>query len=649
MNSLRHRAVLLAVWGLCLLCLGMARAEAARRFTLFHTSDWHSRFLGFGPNSEYSPETTNDDDTVGGIARLATVLKERSRQRSPSGPVFVFDGGDFLMGSLFHTMSTRHAFELRAMAQLGYDGVTLGNHDFDWGPRGLSDMVTVALTYGSIPHIVAANTVFSPADPADDALAALAAAGHIRPHAIIEREGLRLGVFGLIGSHAVDVTKSAGPVTFSDPIAAARVQVSVLQAAKVDAIIALSHSGLWQAGDGTWTFEDVELARAVSGVDIIVSGHTHQVVREPVIVGSTAIVQAGSFGRQLGELVVEEQGAGRWNVVDYQLHDIDDSIVGDEEMGAFVARAGATVEGELLQPLGLAFDDAVIETDRTLTRRFDDHLLANLVTDAIRQVAGSDIAFTGNGTIRDDMLRGRYGVQSVADVFRLAPLGIGVHDSAPGYPLIKAYLTAQELRAVVEVFLLAHTFKGPPYFPRVSGLKVVYNPWRVPFDRVVEMKLGNERDGYRVLSLSGDDQRRYSFACSAYVGAFVFDMARLSFGLLDACPTDEDGRPVQTPQAAIIDGQPTKPGVQEVKAWQAVITHLKAFPDRNGNGIADVPARLSPLTQPRIIARPSLAPADMVANATWLQYGAFLVLFLLITVSFWLVLRWRRKRGVSAP
>jgi len=74
---------------------------AERHFTILHSNDWQSRLLGFGPNNEYSPATINDDDTVGGIARLATLLNER-RAAAGEEPLLLLDGGDFTMGTLFH-------------------------------------------------------------------------------------------------------------------------------------------------------------------------------------------------------------------------------------------------------------------------------------------------------------------------------------------------------------------------------------------------------------------------------------------------------------------------------------------------------------------------------------------------------------------
>ena len=618
---------------------------ASSKFTIFHTNDWHSRILGFGPNSEYSPQTVKDDDTVGGVARRAALLKSRRRIQSKEGPVLTLDGGDFMMGSLFHTLNGEEAFELRLLASMKYDAVTMGNHDFEWGPDGLAKMIRTALERGSIPQILAANTHVSARDKGDDELAHLFEQGHIKEATITKKGDLTFGLFGLIGAHAVDVTKTAAPLTFSSAIAAAKKEVKWFAQQRVDVIIALSHSGVWYE-EGKWGFEDVELAKAVPQIDVIVSGHSHQVVSKPIIVGKTIIVQAGAMGEYLGELSLERDFDDSWKVSNYELHLIDDSIKGDEETIEQVAQMGAVLEQKILSPRGFTFDETVVETDRELTRDYDDHLLANLVTDSIRLAAKSDIAFTGNGTIRSKMKKGRRGIQSVADVFRIAPLGKGSFDNAPGYPIIKAYLTGPEVKSMVEVFLLAYTTKGPPYYPRVSGIRIHYNPLRLPFDRVYRIEIGDDEKGYEPISLSGNDGKYYSFACTLFVGKFVWAMEKLSLGILSASPKDEKGREIPNPIEAIIDGDKA-PGIQEIKEWQALINHLKSLPDVDGNGVANIPSKNSPLMKCRIVANSSLRPDHLLGNATWLMWSALLFSTIFVIILVLVILRSRRKRALK--
>ena len=113
-------------------------ALAGQRFTILHTNDWQSRVLGFGPNSEYTPDSVDDDKTIGGMARLATLIDQRRALASQKGPVLLLDGGDFSMGTLFHTVTQDTGMELQLLGAMGYDAAVVGNHEFDFKPKGFA-------------------------------------------------------------------------------------------------------------------------------------------------------------------------------------------------------------------------------------------------------------------------------------------------------------------------------------------------------------------------------------------------------------------------------------------------------------------------------------------------------------------------------
>src|SRR3990172_7959992 len=128
-----------------LLCIPMALSGKEQKITLIHTNDMHSHLLGFSPNIEYTPAVTGDG-TKGGWARIMTVIKNAKAERS--NPVMVVDAGDFIMGTLFHMLCRERAFELRLMKHMGYDVITLGNHEFDLKPAGLARILRSAREYG---------------------------------------------------------------------------------------------------------------------------------------------------------------------------------------------------------------------------------------------------------------------------------------------------------------------------------------------------------------------------------------------------------------------------------------------------------------------------------------------------------------------
>ncbi|KUJ92044.1 MAG: metallophosphoesterase, partial [Pseudomonas sp. 63_8] len=366
------------------LLAAMPLAAVERSFTILHSNDWQSRLLGFGPNNEYSPATTNDDDTVGGIARLATLLNER-RAAAGEEPLLLLDGGDFTMGTLFHTVAREMGSELRLMSELGYDAAVIGNHEFDFRPAGLAAMISAAhrAKGEALVPLLSSNMRFDPGNKADDSLQAHADAGRILPYKLIERGGIRFGLFGLLGNNAVAVSPMIKPVTFADPVATARETVAKLREEGAEVVILLSHMGVTQQADGSWRGEEVELVEQVPGVDIVVGGHSHVALPQPVLVGGrTPVVQAGSEIQYLGELRMSLGDDGVPRVRDYRLHAVNDSIIGDATITAKVEDFKQVVSERMLTPKGYRFDQPLAKVDQSLGRDFTDQTLANLVTDA---------------------------------------------------------------------------------------------------------------------------------------------------------------------------------------------------------------------------------------------------------------------------
>jgi 5'-nucleotidase len=168
-----------------------------------------------------------------------------------------------------------------------------------------------AANAGRIPAVVASNTDFTANDATLAGLQRLGEDGAIRRYVVIERGGLRFGVFGLLGKEAQFYTGGAGAVTFADPVETAREIVKILrETKKADVIIALSHGGVEKGDDGRFIDgEDVRLPKAVPGIDVVIGGHSHTELREPIIVNSrTPVVQTGKYGENLGELALTLDG-----------------------------------------------------------------------------------------------------------------------------------------------------------------------------------------------------------------------------------------------------------------------------------------------------------------------------------------------------
>jgi len=347
--------------------------------TIIHTNDLHSHLLGFSPNIDYTPLQTMDDLTLGGWARIATVIKSEKAKRK--NPVIVIDAGDFLMGSLFHMVSREEGLELRLMKQMGYDLATLGNHEFDLTPRGLARIFTSAHEKGGMPEVVFSSAIFNKTNPEDDGLEEIFQKGLVKPYLVKEIGGIRIGFYGIMGKDAAEVSPFASPVKFRDPFEVSREIVKILrEKEKVDMVVCLSHSGI--RGDKSRT-EDDRLAKEAPGIDIIVSGHTHTKLASPLVVNKTIIVQAYEFGKCVGVLSIGYE-KGEAKLKEYKLIDINDSIRTDEEVQKRIDSYITIINKKILKEANLSFYQALAKTDFDLRLAEDESNLGNLIADSIR-------------------------------------------------------------------------------------------------------------------------------------------------------------------------------------------------------------------------------------------------------------------------
>jgi 5'-nucleotidase/UDP-sugar diphosphatase len=576
-----------------------------RTFTILHTNDIHSNLIGLGPATDYSTDKLNNDKTKGGFARLAAMIAKRKEAREAQGPVLILDAGDYSMGTAFGAAIRETGGELQLLSQMGYDATTLGNHDFDLGPDGLAKAIGVAAKSGRIPAVVASNTNFSKDDPTLADLQRLAKDGIIRQHLVVERVGIRFGIFGLMGKESIFYANGAGAVTFPDPVETAKSMVKLLrETEKVDIIICLSHGGLDKNADGTFTDgEDVRLAKAIPGIDVVIGGHTHTELHDAIIVNDrTPVVQAGKYGENLGELVITIDG-DKLTVESYQLHAIDDTIAGDKLIASEVERLKQIVSDVVFASRGYKIDQPLARIDQDIPNTFTDIIastpLANLITDAFRKATGADIGFNANGTMRAGLTRGKTGVQTVYDLFAVTPLGAGVLDNTAGSTLVTAYFTGLELKHLLEYLLIENPAHPGEYFPRTSGLRFRYDMSRSRFDVVTAIEIGDLDRGYREIDITGKDARLFSLTSSLFVGMILTATPNYSKGNLAVVPKNKQGLPLQSKIEALDDPRVSTPDLlpptgifdtksiatathkgvlREIKEWQAIMDHLRSLP-----------------------------------------------------------------------
>jgi 5'-nucleotidase len=591
-------------------------ADGKKTFTILHTNDLHSNLIGLGPASDYSPFTLNDDKTRGGFARLATLIAKRKEARQNLGPVVMLDAGDYSMGTAFGAAIRETGGELQLLSQMGCDATTFGNHDFDLGPDGLAKSIEVAAKAGRIPSLVASNTDFTAQDATLTDLQRLAKDGVIRRHMVIERGGMRFGIFGLMGKESVFYTSGAGAIKFPDAIETAREVVKLLrEQEQVDVVICLSHGGLDKGQDGRFTDgEDVRLAKAVPGIDVVIGGHTHTALEEAIIVnGHTPVVQTGKYGESLGELVLSLDG-GTLKVESYKLLPIDDTIVGDRAIADEITRIQKAVTEVVFASRGYRMDQPLAVAPRDLPNTFTDiaasTLLANLVTDSFRKATKADIGFTANGLMRTGLTRGKSGVQTVYDVFAVAPLGAGVVDTTAGSTLVTAYFTGQELKGLLEFCLVDSPAHPGEYFPRASGLRFRYDKSRPMFDVVTAIEIGDLDRGYRAIDITGKDQQLFSLSCPLYLGMIILAIPKYTKGKLTLVPKNKDGEPLKSKSEALDTPRGSTPDLlppmgtvdkgsvatvsaqgatREIKEWQAIMDFLRSLPSKGNGELPTIP------------------------------------------------------------
>ncbi len=557
----------------------------AQELTILHTNDMHSKLTGYGPENAYTPEIVNNDQTLGGFARLATLFdKEKNKKKDAT---LILDAGDFLMGSLFHAAEEKTGFQMHLMKKIGYDFITLGNHEFDFGPEILANILNKAEEKGGYPNIVSSNIIFDKNSADDDKLEKIYKDGKIKPFEIINKNGLKIAVFGLTGIDAAEVAPAKKPITFEVPEEAAEKIVKMLKEKySPDLIICLSHSGIYPSDDGqSYYGEDIKLATEVPDIDIIISGHTHVKTPKQIKIGNTYIVQTGAYIRNLGKIDLKVEN-GKITQFDFQLIPVDDKIKGDLKVHKEIEAQKEYINKEYLSKIGLSYETQIAYTNFDLKRDYRNLKGSNLgpfVADADKfylKEKGIDVDFSmiASGTVRENLLKG---IQTVPDAFRVMSLGKG-YDDMPGYPLAKIYITAKEVKKLSEIIVMSRPKGGDGYL-YVSGLKIYTDPDKMMLRKVQKIELNGKE-----LDFSKKNKQLYSIAANTYLLSFIGRIKKMSHGLVSVVPKDKNGNPVTDMKNQLIDINPKKSGVQEAKEWIALIEYMKSF-KKDNKGLSHIP------------------------------------------------------------
>jgi 5'-nucleotidase/UDP-sugar diphosphatase len=643
MNSFRKIVLLSSALALMVMVTGSIAAPASynKELMIVFTHDLHSYFM---PHQVL----TQDGNQVqqGGYAKLAYLIK--GQQLFERNKTITVDAGDFSMGTLFQTSFMQEASELRLMEKMGYDVVTFGNHDFDFRADGLATMLQTAKSKSDqLPAMIASNIVFSKNDPADAKLKQAFKDYPVTQYTVIEKNGIRIGLFGIMGNDASHDILYAKPVKFADPVDTSKHMVDILKKKeKVDLIICLSHSGTSPAGKRS---EDEALARAVPQIDVIISGHTHAFLPKPIITGKTIIVSGGCYGEYLGMLKINYSKGKDIKLASYDLKIITAGIPENKIVAEDIADYKQIVDSSFLAPRRLSFDQVIAKSDfnmETLSSAYQNPRemgLGNMITDAYRaavqKAEGKDyeyisLALQPPGLIRDTFQKGKI---TVADVFQVLSLGLGT-DGTAGYPLVTFYVSGKEMKDILEVHTSGAPLAKEDAYLQVAGVKFTYNPYRVMLDRVTSVSVQDEKGDYKPL----DYKKNYRICANIYAAEMIKNVSDASYGILDVQPKDKNGRLLPDLKSAIIYEDKNSGRPRELKEWMALIHYLRSFAAAGRNGIPNIPDKYKG-PEGRYQAQPSLNPVKLIEGGNAITYGALIIGFILLCALAFLVLLVIRK------
>ncbi|HSL93102.1 MAG TPA: 5'-nucleotidase C-terminal domain-containing protein [Bacillota bacterium] len=369
--SRRLLALLLAT-ALLLSLFTVATAEDADvTLVIFHTNDVHSRL--------------ESSTSYVGHAKISTIVQA---EKDLGANVLLLDAGDAVHGQSIANLSSGAAV-IEVMNAAGYDAMTPGNHDFNYGQARLIELAEFA----DFP-ILAANVLKSDGTP------------FLPGYIIREFDGIKVAIFGLVTPETLFKThpKNVAGLTFVDPAKVAAEMFTTLEG-QADFIIALSHLG--QDGDFTSTM----VAEAAPGIDLIIDGHSHD--KGVLTVGETIIVQTGEYANNLGRIDITFAADG--TTIEASLIAAADvvDVAADQMVLDIIAHYKEQVSA--VQSIVIGSTAVHLEGDRAFARTTEINL-GNLITDAMLKLSGADLALTNGGGIRASIPIGEITRKHVFDV-----------------------------------------------------------------------------------------------------------------------------------------------------------------------------------------------------------------------------------------
>lgn len=423
---------------------------------IFHTNDVHSRY----------ESATNEDGTLSqfGYARLKTLMAQNT---AAGEHVLLLDAGDTFHGQPFATLNEGDSIA-QVMRAVGYDAMTPGNHDFNYGANRLTELGR----HADVPVLAANVKRANGESPA-----------YMQDYMVFDEGGVKVGVFGLATPETKFKTnpKNVQFLKFEDPTETAQQMVDTLRGQEdVDVVVCLSHLGEDESSAG---LRSTDVAEAVNGIDLIIDGHSHTPGEDYEVVNDTVINSAGQYMEEVGMVTITVDEAGEVEVTADQLKASDyteASLPAAPSVQKVIDEVKASQETTLNQVV--ASTPVKLMGEREYVRTSETNL-AHLITAAMLNETGADVALTNGGGIRASIEAGDI---TVGDVQNVLPFG--------NY-IVTVKLTGAQLKEAVENGLPGRT--GGSLEPigkmaQVAGLEVTYNPDAPEGSRIVTITHNGE-------------------------------------------------------------------------------------------------------------------------------------------------------------
>ncbi len=453
-----------------LLCLpSWLSAQETTRVTLLYTNDIESTY---DPIDAFWNDTI---DQIGGIAHLATLIRNI---RDTADLTFLFDAGDIFTGAL--SQFTRGTLPFDIYSSMGYDVMTLGNHEFEYGWERLAEVRCRA----RFP-VLCANIFYRHTDIPFG-----------QPYTILEKKGFRIGVVGVMGTEAfrntINPIHSEG-LEIRNPRTTAQYWVDRIRPS-VDLVVLLTHqnnSAPMQTDKEVDTavqrgfHEDRDMAGSIQGVDVIFGGHSDHGLWQPYQDPTTGTLVGITFGqgKYLGYLQLDfHRKSGTKRLADARLLPVVTADLPPDPAVQGLIRQAREGAPSMTKRIG--------EIDRTAIRRYyRESTLGNLMADLLRSATGADIAIVNAGSLRADLPHGPVPVEKLVNV----------------YPFVdRAVIKSLSGAALLD--LLEYSYQKTYGVAQLSGIKTVYDDRLPPGSRLLQASFqGNPIDpnaSYTVVSSS---------------------------------------------------------------------------------------------------------------------------------------------------